>query len=142
MLLNNIKKINITYSMDIPFKVMEMLDTHRQNIKEGAFVEMCNGLMELRKNDMKSADVITIDILIRNVRDRMPPRRPYFYRSLARIIDSAIENNYEDLHLPIGFFVMSSYQETFIKDSVYRCVVAGLIEHDPSIVLGKLYKYL
>ena len=121
---------------------MEMLDTHRQNIKEGAFVEMCNGLMELRKNDMKSADVITIDILIRNVRDRMPPRRPYFYRSLARIIDSAIENNYEDLHLPIGFFVMSSYQETFIKDSVYRCVVAGLIEHDPSIVLGKLYKYL
>ena len=128
--------------MDIPFKVMEMLDTHRQSIKEGAFVEMCNGLMELRKNDVKSADIITIDILITNVRDRMPPRRPYFYRSLARIIHSAIENNYDDLHLPVGFFVMSSYQATLIKDSVYRCVVAGLIEHDPSIALARLYKYL
>ena len=128
--------------MDIPFKVMEMLDTHRHSIKEGAFVEMCNGLMELRKNDVKSADVITIDMLITNIRDRMPPRRPYFYRSLVRIIYSCIENNYEDLHLPIGFFVMSSYQEMRIKDSVYRSVVAGLIEHDPSISLAKVYKYL
>ena len=128
--------------MDMSFKVMEMLDTHRHSIKEGAFVEMCNGLMELRKNDVKSADIITIEILITNVRDRMPPRRPYFYRSLARIIYSCIENNYEDLHLPVGFFVMSSYQEMRIKDSVYRCVIAGLIEHDPSISLVKIYKYL
>lgn len=128
--------------MDLPFKVMELLDNHKDGMKEGTFIELCNGLMGLRTDNKKAPDVITIAMLVGNIQERMPPRRAYFYRNLARVIHSAIEDNFEDLHLPVQFFVLSAYQGSQIKDSVYRCVIGELMSDDSSIVLGKLYKYL
>lgn len=128
--------------MDLPFKVMELLDNHKDGMKEGTFIELCNGLMGLRTDNKKSPDIITLAMLVSNIQERMPPRRAYFYRNLARVITSAIEDNFEDLHLPIQFFVMSAYQHIQIKESVYRCVVAEVMSDDASISLAKLYKYL
>tara|TARA_R100000541_G_scaffold11208_1_gene19229 strand:- start:764 stop:1150 length:387 start_codon:yes stop_codon:yes gene_type:complete len=128
--------------MDLPFKVMELLDTHKGGMKEGTFIELCNGLMGLRTDNKKAPDIITIAMLVGNIQERMPPRRAYFYRNLGRIIRSAIEDNFDDLHLPVQFFVLSAYQGAQIKDSVYRAVIAELISDDSSIHLGKLYKYL
>ena len=81
-------------------------------------------------------------VVLKNIQERMPRRAPYFYRNLCLIIHSAIDDDFENIHIPVQFFIMSQYEGFHPKSAVLRWVIGSLMEQDSTLKMSSIQRWV
>ena len=121
-------------------QILELLDENKEHMNENTYLLLVNKVMEAK--NASPSGVITLDVILENIQQRIPRRAAYFYRNLCRIIHSAIEDDFENINIPVQFFILSQFENVDLKTVIFRWVVDKLMEADRTLKVASIQRWI
>ena len=121
-------------------QILELLDDNKEHMNENTYLVLVNKVMEAK--NASPSGVVTLDVILENIQQRIPRRAAYFYRNLCRIIHSAIEEDFENINISVQFFILSQFENVDLKTVIFRWVVDKLMEADPTLKVASIQRWI
>ena len=121
-------------------QILELLDDNKEHMKENTYLLLVNKVMEAK--NASPSGVITLDVILENIQERIPRRTAYFYRNLCKVIHSAVEDDFENINIPVQFFIFSQFENVDLKTVIFRWVVDKLMEGDPTLKVASIQRWI
>tara|TARA_R110000764_G_scaffold158421_2_gene246224 strand:- start:1055 stop:1429 length:375 start_codon:yes stop_codon:yes gene_type:complete len=121
-------------------QILELLDDNKENMNDNTYLLLVNKVMEIK--NASPCGIITLNVILENIQERIPRRAAYFYRNLCRIIHSAIEDDFENINIPVQFFILSQFENVDLKTVIFRWMVDKLMIADPTLKVASIQRWI